>query len=177
MPEESMMLRACFTPIGVVEEGLPKPWERGPRGPFSRFEVVSRIRIFDDYVEGLRGLEEFSHVIVVYWMHEEHKLKLIGYPWGDERWGLVGILATRFPPRPNPIGVTVVELVDVRPPYLLVRGLDAWTGTPVLDIKPYDYFDIVKKPRVPQWFVERWEQWKRRGRRDLAPWLGPCEDS
>jgi len=64
---------------------------------------------------------------------------------GIEKFPVVGIFATRFPSRPNPIGVAVVELISVEKSLIKVKGLDAWTGTPVLDIKPYDYFDIVKK--------------------------------
>jgi tRNA-Thr(GGU) m(6)t(6)A37 methyltransferase TsaA len=165
--------RACFEAIGFVEEGLPRPGE-GPKVS-SKYEVVSTIRVYDEYVEGLRGLEDYSHLVIVYWMHEVRELKLRVRPWGEERYPEVGIFATRFPPRPNPIGVTVVELVSLEPPRLRVRGLDAWTGSPVLDIKPYDYYDIVRRPRTPWWFREKWEEWST-GKRyaELAPWLGPC---
>ncbi|MFZ8782963.1 MAG: TrmO family methyltransferase domain-containing protein [Desulfurococcaceae archaeon] len=86
----------------------------------------------------------------------------------------VGVFATRSPNRPNPIGITVVELLFIEKPIIRVRGLDAWTGTPVLDIKPYDYYDVVKNPRVPWWFKERWSEWKQKWRYEIiAPWLGP----
>jgi tRNA (Thr-GGU) A37 N-methylase len=94
---------------------------------------------------------------------------------GIENYPLVGIFATRFPNRPNPIGVTVVEIVSVEKPLIRVKGLDAWTGTPVLDIKPYDYYDIVKNPKVPWWFIDNWNQLKRKWRYEIiASWLGPC---
>lgn len=167
-----MRPRACFEAIGFVEEGIP----RGGHGSQSRYSIISTVRVYDEYVDGLRGLDEYSHVVVIYWMHEEVNVKLTLRPWGDEKAPLVGIFATRFPPRPNPIGVTVVELVSLEPPRLRLRGLDAWTGTPVLDIKPYDYYDIVKRPRVPRWFEDRWAMLSAaRGYDMLAPWLGPCQ--
>jgi tRNA-Thr(GGU) m(6)t(6)A37 methyltransferase TsaA len=166
-------VHACFKPIGVVEEGLYRPGERGAAK--SRYEIVSVIRVFDEFVEGLDGLDEYSHIIVVYWMHEEREVKLRVKPWSVERYPEVGIFATRFPPRPNPIGITVVELLSLEKPKVKVKGLDAWSGTPVLDLKPYDYYDVVKNPRVPWWFKDRWEELRlKRDYRRVAPWLGPC---
>jgi hypothetical protein len=79
--------------------------------------------------------------------------------------------------RPNPIAVSVAEIVSVEPPRLYLRGLDAWTGSPVLDIKPYDFYDIVRSPRVPDWFLRRWRELRRRRRyEEVAPWLGPCRE-
>jgi conserved hypothetical protein TIGR00104 len=129
--------------------------------------------------EGLDGLEEYSHIIVVYWMHKADRAVLKARPWGVERYPLVGIFATRSPHRPNPIGITVAELVSIEKPIIRVRGLDALTGTPVLDIKPYDYYDTIKSPRAPWWFKDKWSEWKRKwGYEKVAPWLGPCvEDS
>ena len=163
----------CLKPIGVVVEGLNKPIDSGATK--SRFELISTIKVFDEYTEGLEGLEEYSHIIIIYWMHEARGVKLKGRPWGIKNYPLVGIFATRFPNRPNPIGVTVVELISVEKPLIRVKGLDAWTGTPVLDIKPYDYYDIVKNPKVPWWFIDNWNQLKRKWRYEIiAPWLGPC---
>ncbi|ABM80590.1 tRNA (N6-threonylcarbamoyladenosine(37)-N6)-methyltransferase TrmO [Hyperthermus butylicus] len=161
----------CFRPIGIVEEGLPKPEEPERKRLKSKYEVIGTIRVFDEYVEGLKGLEEYSHLIIVYVFHEakEARLKLKHRVTGRE----LGIFATRYPPRPNPIAVSVVELVELRGPRLRVRGIDAWTGTPVLDIKPYDYYDIVKRPRVSRDFLEEWER-KSSLYSQLVPWLGPC---
>ncbi len=71
----------------------------------------------------------------------------------------------------------MLELVKVEPPRLWLRGgLDAWTGTPILDIKPYDYYDVVKKPRVPREFEEEWfrSYVEKGGYGEKVPWLGPC---
>ena len=166
--DDNIVLR----PIGIVVEGLPR-LEEGSR-PLSRLVVESVIRVYEEYSGGLEGLSEYSHAIVLYWMHEVRGYRLKVKPWGREDLPWVGVFATRSPHRPNPIGLTVVELVEVRPPFLRVRGLDAWPGSPILDLKPYDYYDVVKKPRVPAWFRDKWEE-RRSIYSDIAPWLGPCD--
>jgi tRNA (Thr-GGU) A37 N-methylase len=86
----------------------------------------------------------------------------------------VGIFASHFPARPTSIGISVVELTGIDGCSVKVKGFDAWNGTPVLDIKPYDYYDIVKLPKVPKWFKEFWRERKRKGRyAEKVPWLGP----
>ena len=158
-------------PIGVVEKGVPRPEEKDAVLAESRFDIVSVVRIFDSYADGLKGLEEYSHAFIIYFMHEVGRFELL---LETPQTGSLGVFATRSPHRPNPIGLTLVEIVSVEVPILKVRGLDAWTGTPVLDIKPYDYYDIVKNPRVPRWFEERWREVSARKRyREKVPWLGP----
>jgi tRNA-Thr(GGU) m(6)t(6)A37 methyltransferase TsaA len=119
-------LTVCFKPIGIVVEGLEKPGERG--ADRSRFEVISTIRIFDEFANGLDGLEEYSHIIVIYCMHEVREVKLRVKPWGVEKYPEVDVFATQSLIRPNPIGITVVELVSIEKPVIKVRGLDAWAG-------------------------------------------------
>ena len=163
---------SVFDPRG---EGFPRPGE--PYRPGSRYEVVCTIRILDEYVEALEGLRDYSHMVVIFWMHGEKGYRPRVKPWGVERYPEVGIFATRFPPRPNSIAITVVELIEIGG-RLRVRGLDAWKGSPVLDIKPYDHYDIVKNPRTPWWVEERWGEMKeKKGYKAIAPWLGPCENN
>ncbi|MDM7275808.1 MAG: tRNA (N6-threonylcarbamoyladenosine(37)-N6)-methyltransferase TrmO [Thermoprotei archaeon] len=167
-----MLEPICLKPVGFVEEGIPRLGE--PYRPESRYEIISTIKILDEYVEALEGLQEYSHIIVIYWMHEEKRYKPKVKPWGIERYPEVGIFATRFPPRPNLIALTVAELIAVEGNKLKVRGLDAWTGSPVIDIKPYDYYDIVKNPRIPWWLEERWKELsEKKNYKTIAPWLGP----
>lgn len=166
-------MKICFEPIGIIEEGLPRK-TYGERVRQTRYTLKSRIRIYDSFIDGLEGLEGYSHIYIIYYMHQEERTELVVKPWGEEDQPDVGIFATRFPPRPNKIGLTVVELIAVEKPYVIVKGLDAWTGTPVLDIKPYDFYDIVKNPRVPNWFLDRWRKWfKEKGYDEIVPWLGP----
>jgi len=162
-----------FKPIGIVEVGFPRPNdpERGRYG--SRYEFVGVIRVYDEYADGLLGLGEYSHVILIYVLHEAREVSLRVRLKGFDRE--VGVFATRHPTRPNPIGLSVLELVKLDPPRLWLRGLDAWTGTPVLDIKPYDYYDVVKRPRVPREFEEEWSRsYVEKGYGVHAPWIGPC---
>ena len=162
----SMEIR--LTPIGIVVEGIPREPRHG-----SRYMITSKIRIFDEYRDGLRGLEEYSHAIIIFWMHEVEEVRLLDKPRHAKDAPVIGVFASRSPRRPNPLGVTVVELERVEGPILYVRGLDAWPGTPVLDIKPYDYHDIVKCPRTPPWVEDRWRASRELYGR-IAPSLGPC---
>ena len=154
-------------PIGVVVEGLPE--EKGGAG---RYNIISTIRVLDEYKDGLKGLEDYSHAFIIYWMDRAPEPRILWKPWGREDLPEVGVFATRFPGRPNPIGLSLVEIVEVGEGLLRVRGLDAWSGTPVIDIKPYDYYDIVCCPRIPAWMEGKWRE--ARSRDGVPEWLGPC---
>jgi tRNA (adenine37-N6)-methyltransferase len=117
-------------------------------------DVVSEITLRPEYSGALTGLEDFSHAIIVYYMHRatfDPALHLIRRPQEREDMPEVGMFAQRARHRPNPIGVTAVEIVSIDGDTLTVRGLDAVDGTPVLDIKPY-YPDFDKKlGSTPEW--------------------------
>ena len=118
-------------------------------------DVVSEIEIAPEYASGLRGLESFSHILVIYWMHEakfDSAKHLIRCPREREDMPLLGIFTQRAKHRPNPIGVTAVRLLSVTGGSLQVQGLDAIDGTPVLDIKPYvPAFDAAGDAVTPEW--------------------------
>ena len=153
--------------VGVVE-GIAKEKKRRKR----RYETLSKVRVFKQFTDGLSGISEYSHLVVIWHMHRENKVRLKVKRRGNSETPEVGIFATHFPPRPNHIATTVVELVRISGSSLTVRGLDAWPGSPVLDIKPYDYWDIVKKPKVPNWFKSFWDE-ASSNYAQVAPWLGP----
>ena len=121
-------------------------------------DLISRIVINKEYSDGLAGIEEWSHLYVIYWMDrilEEKKTLLC--PGNDHDIPTVGIFATRAPVRPNPLGLTLVELMSRKENVLVVKGLDALDGTPVLDIKPYPYWVkgrwiVVTKYKTPAYF-------------------------
>ncbi|MFX1603362.1 MAG: tRNA (N6-threonylcarbamoyladenosine(37)-N6)-methyltransferase TrmO [Promethearchaeota archaeon] len=125
--------------------------------------LVSRVVFREEMTPGLMGIEDFSHIYVIFWMHQvsdSHKTLIHPGKSSDEP---VGIFATRAPIHPNPIGQTVVELVKRDKNTLWVRGLDALHDTPVLDVKPYpDWtdgrFKIVLDFRVPNWLQELIEE-------------------
>ena len=117
--------------IGHVENEFD-----GPVSPSEIRAVESRIVIDPSLVEGLQGLDAGQRVMVVFYFHRSQGFDLLQYPRGDRSRPRRGVFALRSPRRPNPIGVTVVNLVAVKGNTLLVRGLDAINGTPVLDLKP-----------------------------------------
>ncbi|HIQ05487.1 MAG TPA: tRNA (N6-threonylcarbamoyladenosine(37)-N6)-methyltransferase TrmO [Anaerolineae bacterium] len=121
----------CFTPIGYVQNAFnaPAPQERIA-------ESESRIIVDPSLAEGLRGLERFDRIMVVYHFHRSSGFSLLQHPRGDLARPRRGVFALHSPHRPNPIGVTLVDLLAVEGNVLRVRGLDAINGTPVLDIKP-----------------------------------------
>ena len=120
--------------------------------------LVSEIVLEKDFTKALDGIEDFSHVFVIYWMHKMPRLEKAAlkiHPRGESGLPLVGTLATRGPNHPNPIGLTLVEVVKRKENALFVRGLDAYDGTPVLDIKPYGCpWEVVADFRAPKWFYE-----------------------
>ncbi|MCX8175717.1 MAG: tRNA (N6-threonylcarbamoyladenosine(37)-N6)-methyltransferase TrmO [Candidatus Bathyarchaeota archaeon] len=122
-----------FKPIGIVHSPFKSKSEAPHQGIFS--DKICDIEIFRKYEEGLKDIESFSHLIVIYLFHESKEYMLtVVTPWDLQPHG---VFATRSPHRPNPIGFSVVELVERRRNILRVKRLDAIDGTPVLDIKPY----------------------------------------
>lgn len=103
-------------------------------------ETVSKIRLEPKYTGGLEGIERYSHVYIIFWMHkvpqEERKRLRVPYVIGGNRLE-AGIFSTRVQFRQNPIGITLVELLERDENVLVVRGLEAMNKTPVLDIKPF----------------------------------------
>ena len=131
-------------PVGVVKN-KEKNQHFGNWG-----KVVSDIVISKKFSSALDGLEDYSHAVIVYWMHEVKKHVVKHHPQGVAP--LVGIFACRCKGRPNPIGISAVKIVRRRKNILTVKGLDVINGTPVLDIKPYTpQYDMVKNIKVPEW--------------------------
>jgi len=119
--------------------------------------LVCSIIIRKDYEKALDGIEDFSHVYIIFWMHkmgDAERKTLRTHPRGRIDMPLLGVFATRSPLRPNPIGLTIVELLERKGNVLTVRGLDAFDGTPVLDMKPYNHWDIIENTRVPEWWLK-----------------------
>lgn len=116
---------------------------------------TSQIIINSELTEALDGMAEFSHLFVLFWLNQvsnQQRKTLKVHPRGRKDMPLLGVFATRTMLRPNPIGLTLVELVKAEGNILTVRGLDAFNETPVLDIKPFDLWDTSRKVKVPQWW-------------------------
>jgi len=134
-----------MNPIGFVKRSSYRENERDRT-------LVSKIVLRKGLANGLDSIEDWSHVYVIFWMHKvSDKEKVLIHPKHN-----VGIFATRSPIHPNPVGLTLVEIVKHEKSVLWVRGLDALNGTPVLDIKPYPDWEkgrwlVVTSFRTPTW--------------------------
>lgn len=119
-----------FTPIGYVQNDFD-----APTTPETIAAAESRIVVAPEFVEGLTGLEAGQRVMIVFHFHLVQSYVLLQHPRGNLSRSKRGVFALHTPYRPNPIGVTVVDLLSVEGNVLRVRGLDALNSTPVLDIK------------------------------------------
>lgn len=124
--------KVVFEPIGYVESDIDPEHNYNPR------EVMAKIIIKNELEEALEGIEDFTHIIVIYWTHKLSGIPfpLKVHPRNDPNITIRGVFSTRSPIRPNCIGLTVVKLENRKNNVLKVRGLDAFNGTPVLDLKP-----------------------------------------
>ncbi len=118
-------------------------------------QIEGELEINNEFAEGLTDIEDFSHIIVIFEMHQSSwtpNTDLVRRPQGRADMPPIGIFAQRAKHRPNPIGITSVRLLAVEGNILKVRGLDAIDETPVLDIKPYfPRYDRVAVSRTPEW--------------------------
>jgi tRNA-Thr(GGU) m(6)t(6)A37 methyltransferase TsaA len=146
-------------PIGTIHSPFTDP-EGMPIQPVGAWEAIGTVVIDPAYEAGLKDLEGFSHVYLLYHFHRAATTRLTVVPYLDNREH--GIFATRAPSRPNPIGLSIVELLELRGNRLTVRGIDVLDGTPLLDIKPYiEAFDRVEGSRSG-WLVSSPEEIARR---------------
>jgi tRNA (adenine37-N6)-methyltransferase len=131
-----------LVPIGVIHSPYRVKGDAPHQGRLS--PTTSEIEIFPEFAEGLKDVAERPHLIVLYWLDRADRGTLTAIPpHSNEEHG---VFATRSPDRPNPIGLAVVDLLGIEGDRLIVRGLDAFDGTPVLDIKPYSpEIDCVKE--------------------------------
>lgn len=134
-------------PIGYVKTRAKKDEIK-----YDKKKVRSKIILKKELSNALDGLDEFSHLYVIFYMHKvKGLLKKKVHPRGRLDLPLVGLFSSRTPHRPNPIGLTLVKLLKRVKNVLYITGLDAIDGTPILDIKPFDPIDTVTKFRVPTW--------------------------
>ncbi len=121
-------------PVGYVKSPY-KDTQEIPRGLGAKHDAEGVLELEAEFEQGLTDIEGFSHLYVIWAFDRSEGFELLGTPPSDNRPH--GVFATRSPRRPNPIGLTVVELLSREGPRLRVRGIDMLDGTPILDIKPY----------------------------------------
>jgi len=141
-PNESKTMNEFFQvfPVGIVRKS----------GDTVRIEIVEK------YHDALLGLEQFSHILVFCWYHKndrpERRNTLQVHPRGDRKNPLTGVFATRSPVRPNLIAMTICRLISIEGNVIRVDEIDAFDGTPVIDIKPcISRLDFISGLKVPTW--------------------------
>ena len=126
-----------------------------PIGSVQKSAGKTYIELDKSYEEGLLGLDGFSHVQVLWWFSEndvpQKRAILRVHPRGDAKNPLTGVFATRAPVRPNLIALTTCKILSVEGRCVFVEDIDAFDGTPIIDLKPYIPPDQVIQPRVPDW--------------------------
>jgi len=129
-----------YKPIGIIHSPFKEP-KGTPIQPTAAKGVDGAVEVFPEYVEGLKDLDGFSHIILIYHFHLSRKFSLKVKPFMDDQ--IRGVFSTRAPSRPNPIGISVVRLIKIEKNVLHIRDVDIIDGTPLLDIKPYvPEFDV-----------------------------------
>ncbi|MTK11201.1 MAG: tRNA (N6-threonylcarbamoyladenosine(37)-N6)-methyltransferase TrmO [Clostridiaceae bacterium] len=137
-----MAAHISLEPIGVIRSEFYDV-KNMPIQPTGENASKGKIEIFSQYIEGLRDLDGFSHLIVIYHFHKANQVKLTVKPFLDENTH--GVFATRTPVRPNHIGMSIVEISKIIENEIFLRNIDMLDGTPILDIKPFvPGFDIPK---------------------------------
>ncbi len=148
---ESKTPKIVLQPIGIVRSPIKDRERRDTK------DTIAEIVLDTTFTEGLDNLDEFSHIIVIYYFHKTKKpAPLKVHPKYRTEPTPIGVFASRSPDRPNALGKTIVKLLERRENILKVQGLDAIDGTPVIDIKPYiPELDFVAGARIPRWMQKR----------------------
>jgi len=129
-----------YKPIGVIHSPFKQP-QGTPIQPSAAGNIDGTVEVFPEYVEGLKDLDGFSHIILIYHFHLLKNSGLIVKPNMDNNTH--GVFAMRAPTRPNPIGLSILRLIKIKKNVLHIKDIDIVDGTPLLDIKPYvPEFDI-----------------------------------
>lgn len=147
-------MEIVMQPIGVIRSPFTKPDDTPIQA--ARSQAAGSVEVYPDFADGLKDIEGFSHIHLLYAFHQSSGFALSVKPFLDDQEH--GVFATRHPRRPNPIGISIVRLVSRRGNLLSVEGVDMLDGTPLLDIKPYlPEFDVRSSVRSG-WYETRSEK-------------------
>jgi tRNA-Thr(GGU) m(6)t(6)A37 methyltransferase TsaA len=140
------MKTIAYKPIGIIHSPF-KDIKGMPIQPTGAKGIAGTIEIYPEFAGGLKDLEGFSHIILIYHFHLSKGYSLKVKPFMDNN--LRGVFSTRAPKRPNPIGISVVKLVKIEDTVIYIENVDIVDGTPLLDIKPYvPEFDLQKVKKI-----------------------------
>jgi tRNA-Thr(GGU) m(6)t(6)A37 methyltransferase TsaA len=165
---KAILVLACLVLAGLVTSVLALNTAEGkqedsvdavhvfPVGKVKKDPGTTTIEIYPEYADALLGLNQFSHLVVLYWFDKndtpEKRKTLRVHPRGNMSNPLTGVFATRSPRRPNLIGLSVCKILSVRNNVIRVDAIDAFHGTPVLDLKPYvPRMDRMHNASGPKW--------------------------
>ncbi|MFH1977532.1 MAG: tRNA (N6-threonylcarbamoyladenosine(37)-N6)-methyltransferase TrmO [Pseudomonadota bacterium] len=138
--------KMIYSPIGIIHTPFTEA-KKMPIQPAAAKGIEGTIDIKPEFENGLKYLDGFSHIILLYHLHLSKGFSLEVIPFLDDKPR--GVFATRAPRRPNPIGLSIVRLVDIKKNRLNIRNVDVVDGTPLLDIKPYvPEFDDQKAEKI-----------------------------
>jgi tRNA-Thr(GGU) m(6)t(6)A37 methyltransferase TsaA len=139
-------MRIEYQQIGIIHTPFQEA-EGTPIQPTGAAGVQGAVEVFPEFAQGLQDLDGFSHIILIYHFHRSDGFTLLVTPFMDSVQR--GVFATRAPKRPNPIGLSVVQLNKLRNQTLLIENADILDGTPLLDVKPYIFeFDHYATDRI-----------------------------
>jgi tRNA (adenine37-N6)-methyltransferase len=127
-------MQITYTPIGIIHSPFTE-LSGMPIQPTSGNSATGYIDIYPEFVEGLKGLDGFSHIYLIYHLHKATQAKLTITPFLDTETH--GVFATRAPSRPNPIGLSLIKLVSIDQARIHIEQIDVLDGTPLLDLKPF----------------------------------------
>jgi tRNA-Thr(GGU) m(6)t(6)A37 methyltransferase TsaA len=147
-----------YTPIGIIHTPFKTP-AGTPIQPQGATGEDGTVEVFPEYVDGLADLPDFSHIYLIYHFHLSKPFAMRIKPFLDDKSH--GLFATRAPSRPNPIGISVVELIDIDKDKLHIRDIDVVDKTPLLDIKPYvPDFDVREATKIG-WLEKKTQKIKK----------------
>lgn len=131
--------------IGIINSSYKTRDEAPRQGRLS--DEIQELEIYPEYIDGLKGMEDISHLIILYWLDKSNRDKLLSKPPAANE--VRGVFTTRSPNRPNPIAFAIAEILSIEKNRIKVKGIDAIDGSPLLDIKMYSpTIDCVETARV-----------------------------
>jgi tRNA-Thr(GGU) m(6)t(6)A37 methyltransferase TsaA len=160
------MSQISYTPIGIIHTPFKTQSETPIQGIFSP-DSIGEVELYPQYFEGLKDISDFSYIILIYYFHLSQGYTLLKKPFLDNTEK--GIFSIRHYDRPNPIGISVVRLNEVKENRLSISEVDIVDGTPLLDIKPYVTDFDSKNPEQKGWYADALKMDDYRYRKGIQP--------
>ncbi len=146
-------MKITLNPIGIMHSPFTNLVDM-PVQPRGAKDTIATIEINKDLEDGLKDLDGFSYIYLIYYFHKVQKSKLHVIPFNDNTNTPRGVFSTRTPMHPNSLGLSIVKLLSVENNIVTIQGIDILDGTPILDIKPYiENFDKIDQPTMSGWMT------------------------